>query len=88
MLVVIAIGELIEQPRYYDYISRLAPAGQQGTYMGFAFLPLGIGSFLGGPIGKREEPCCITFRPVQPPSDVPVGADGDRVGGRIIVVDL
>lgn len=51
VLVVIAIGELIQQPRYYDYISRLAPAGQQGTYMGFAFLPLGIGSFLGGPIG-------------------------------------
>ena len=51
VLVVIAVGELIQQPRYYDYISRLAPAGQQGTYMGFAFLPLGIGSFLGGPIG-------------------------------------
>jgi POT family proton-dependent oligopeptide transporter len=50
-LVVIAVGELIQQPRYYEYISRLAPAGQQGTYMGFAFLPLGIGSFLGGPIG-------------------------------------
>ncbi len=50
-LIVIAVGELIQQPRYYDYISRLAPPGQQGTYMGFAFLPLGIGSFLGGPIG-------------------------------------
>ncbi len=51
VLVVIAVGELIQQPRYYDYISRLAPAGQQGTYMGFAFLPLGIGSFLAGRIG-------------------------------------
>ena len=50
-LVVIAVGELIQQPRYYDYISRLAPAGQQGTYMGFAFLPLGIGAFASGPIG-------------------------------------
>jgi dipeptide/tripeptide permease len=50
-LVVVAIGELIQSPRYYDYISRLAPPGQQGTYMGFAFLPLGIGSFIGGPIG-------------------------------------
>src|SRR5215472_18554692 len=50
-LVVIALGELIQQPRYYDYISRLAPPGQQGTYMGFAFLPLGIGSFLAGRIG-------------------------------------
>ena len=47
-LVVVAIGEIMQQPRYYDYISRLAPAGQQGTYMGFAFLPLGIGSFVAG----------------------------------------
>ncbi len=50
-LVVIAVGELIQQPRYYDYISRLAPPGQQGTYMGFAFLPLGIGAFASGRIG-------------------------------------
>lgn len=48
-LVVVAIGEITQQPRYYDYISRLAPAEQQGTYMGFAFLPLGIGSFIAGP---------------------------------------
>lgn len=47
-LVVLALGELIQQPRYYEYISRLAPPGQQGTYMGFAFLPIGIGSLLGG----------------------------------------
>ena len=47
-LVVVAIGEIVQQPRYYDYISRLAPEGQQGTYMGFAFLPLGIGSLLAG----------------------------------------
>jgi POT family proton-dependent oligopeptide transporter len=47
-LVVVAIGEIVQQPRYYDYISRLAPEGQQGTYMGFAFLPLGIGSFVAG----------------------------------------
>jgi MFS family permease len=47
-LVAVAIGEIVQAPRYYDYISRLAPADQQGTYMGFAFLPLGIGSFIAG----------------------------------------
>jgi proton-dependent oligopeptide transporter, POT family len=47
-LAVLAIGEIVQQPRYYDYISRLAPPDQQGTYMGFAFLPLGIGSFIAG----------------------------------------
>jgi len=44
----VALGEIILSPRYYEYISRLAPAGQQGTYMGFAFLPIGIGSLIGG----------------------------------------
>jgi dipeptide/tripeptide permease len=50
---VLAIGEIIHQPRYYEYISRLAPPEQQGTYMGFAFLPLGIGSLVGGWFGGR-----------------------------------
>ena len=35
---VLALGEITQSPRYYEYISRLAPPGQQGTYMGFAFL--------------------------------------------------
>ncbi len=47
-LIVLAIGEVILSPRYYEYVSRLAPPGQQGTYMGFAFLPIGIGSLAGG----------------------------------------
>ncbi len=50
-LVVVAIGEITQSPRYYEYISRLAPPGQQGTYMGFAFLPIGIGSLIGGWFG-------------------------------------
>src|SRR5271165_1759747 len=50
-LIVVALGEITQSPRYYEYISRLAPSGQQGTYMGFAFLPLGIGSLVGGPFG-------------------------------------
>jgi proton-dependent oligopeptide transporter, POT family len=52
-LVVVAIGEIIQSPRYYEYISRLAPSGQQGTYMGFAFLPIGIGSLIAGWFGGK-----------------------------------
>ncbi len=48
---VLAVGEITLSPRYYEYISRLAPPGQQGTYMGFAFLPIGIGSLVGGWLG-------------------------------------
>ncbi len=50
-LVVVALGEITQTPRYYEYVSRLAPSGQQGTYMGFAFLPLGIGAFVSGWFG-------------------------------------
>lgn len=50
-LVVLALGEIIQQPRYYEYISGLAPKGQQGQYMGFAFAPIGIGSFFAGKFG-------------------------------------
>jgi proton-dependent oligopeptide transporter, POT family len=50
-LFAVSLGEITQSPRYYEYISRLAPVGQQGTYMGFAFLPLGIGSFIAGPLG-------------------------------------
>lgn len=52
-ILVLSLGEMVQQPRYYEYISRLAPPGQQGTYMGFAFLPIGIGSLLGGWFGGR-----------------------------------
>jgi len=50
-LAVLALGEIIQQPPYYSYISKLAPPGQQGIYMGFAFLPLGLGSIFGGALG-------------------------------------
>ena len=52
-LFTVSLGEIIQSPRYYEYISRLAPSGQQGTYMGFAFLPIGIGSLIGGWFGGK-----------------------------------
>ncbi|MGH9746066.1 MAG: MFS transporter [Candidatus Acidiferrales bacterium] len=52
-LVFVALGEITQVSRYYEYISRLAPAGQQGLYMGYAFLPIGIGYFIAGPLGGR-----------------------------------
>ena len=43
-----AVGESIQAPRFYEYVSRLAPPEQVGTYMGFAFLPIAIGTFVSG----------------------------------------
>jgi len=50
-LIVLALGEITQSARYYEYISRLAPSGQQGVYMGYAFLPIAIGYFIAGPLG-------------------------------------
>jgi dipeptide/tripeptide permease len=49
--VVLALGEMIQASRYYEYISRLAPQEQQGLYMGYAFLPVAIGYFIAGGLG-------------------------------------
>jgi proton-dependent oligopeptide transporter, POT family len=50
-LVVLALGEMTQSARYYEYISRLAPPGRQGLYMGYAFLPIAIGNFFAGILG-------------------------------------
>jgi len=50
-LIFVALGEITQVSRYYEYVSRLAPPGQQGLYMGYAFLPIAIGYFIAGPLG-------------------------------------
>jgi dipeptide/tripeptide permease len=45
-----AAGEAILAPRFYEYVASLAPKEQVGTFMGFAFLPVAIGSFAAGPL--------------------------------------
>ncbi len=51
MLIVLALGELTQASRYYEYCSRLAPPDQQGLYMGYAFLPIAIGYAIAGRLG-------------------------------------
>lgn len=50
-LVVFSIGEMTQAPRYYEYISDIAPKGQQGLYQGYAFLPVAIAWGIGGTFG-------------------------------------
>jgi POT family proton-dependent oligopeptide transporter len=66
-LVVLALGEMMQSPRYYEYVSRLAPPGQQGTFMGYAFLPIAIGYFIAGPLGGYLVHHCgeVLHRPRQ-----------------------
>ena len=41
----------MQAPRFYEYVADLAPREQVGTFMGFAFLPVAIGSIVGGILG-------------------------------------
>ena len=52
-LFVIALGEALQASRFYEYCSRLAPKGQEGVFMGYAFLPIAIGFLIAGQIGGR-----------------------------------
>jgi dipeptide/tripeptide permease len=45
-----AFGEATQAPRFYEYVADLAPKEQVGTYMGFAFLPVAIGTFVAGAV--------------------------------------
>jgi dipeptide/tripeptide permease len=47
-IAIYALGEGLQAPRYYEYVAGLAPKDQVGTYMGFAFLPVAIGTFIAG----------------------------------------
>ncbi len=59
-IAIFAIGEAIQAPRYYAYVADLAPKAQVGTYMGFAFLPVALGTFICGddrPGGSSPTTC-------------------------------
>jgi len=46
-----ALGEMTYAAHFYKYLGDMAPKDQVGMYMGFAFLPIAIGSFVSGIIG-------------------------------------
>jgi proton-dependent oligopeptide transporter, POT family len=50
-IVIWSFGEMIQAPRYYEYISTLAPKGQQALFQGYAFLPIAIAWLVGGTFG-------------------------------------
>jgi POT family proton-dependent oligopeptide transporter len=50
-VVVFAVGEMIYSAHFYRYLGSLAPSGQEAMYLGFAFLPIALGSLIAGWIG-------------------------------------
>jgi proton-dependent oligopeptide transporter, POT family len=48
-----ALGEMFASPRIYEYMGAIAPKGQEGLYLGYANLPVALGSIVGAPLGGR-----------------------------------
>ncbi len=46
-----AVGEMMASPRIYEYLGAIAPKGEEGLYLGYANLPVALGSIVGGPLG-------------------------------------
>ncbi|HOT97663.1 MAG TPA: MFS transporter [bacterium] len=46
-----AVGEMFASPRIYQYIGAIAPRGQEGLYLGYANLPMALGTIVGAPLG-------------------------------------
>ncbi len=62
-IVLFALGESTQAPRFYEYVSTLAPKNQLGTFMGFSFLPVAIGSFAAGPVADWLRTSYLTTNP-------------------------
>jgi predicted MFS family arabinose efflux permease len=81
-IVAFAIGEMAQAPRYYEYISEIAPPGQQGLYQGYAFLPIAIARFVGDPLGAWLYQ---TSRAAGKPERVWFALIGIGVGGALLM---
>ena len=81
-IVAFAIGEMTQAPRYYEYISEIAPPGQQGLYQGYAFLPIAIARFVGDPIGAKLYQ---VSKAAGKPEWVWFGLIGIGVGGALLM---
>jgi dipeptide/tripeptide permease len=45
---VLALGEMATSPKFLEYVGKIAPADKVALFLGYGFLPIGIGSFLAG----------------------------------------
>lgn len=62
-IAIFALGESTQSPRFYEYVASLAPPDQTGTFMGFAFLPIGIGAFLAGMLADELRDAYMASNP-------------------------
>ncbi len=47
-ILIFALGEMAASPKITEYIGRVAPKDKKALFMGFAYLPMGLGSYFAG----------------------------------------
>ena len=67
---IFAVGEMASSPKITEYIGRIAPKDKVGLYMGCSFLPVFVGSTLGGVIsgnvyGSMSDKVNLMIREVE-----------------------
>jgi POT family proton-dependent oligopeptide transporter len=84
----IAFGELFTSPRTYEWIGALSPKGQEGLFLGYANLPMAIGSLLGGPVGAWIFNEVICRRAVTRPDGLLDPHPNDAALGWVILMGI
>lgn len=52
-VVLYSVGELLTHPAYLGYVSRIAPPDKATVFLGYGFIPVGVGQFLGSMFGSQ-----------------------------------
>lgn len=47
-----SVGELLTHPAYLAYVSRIVPPEKVSVFLGYGFIPIGVGQFAGGLFGS------------------------------------
>lgn len=50
-IILFSLGELLTHPSYLSYVSKIAPPGKESVFLGYGFIPVGVGLYFGSSIG-------------------------------------
>ena len=52
-VVIYSFGELLTHPSYLAYVSKIAPREKVAVFLGYSFIPIGVGQFFGSSLGGK-----------------------------------
>jgi len=52
-IMLLAVGEMSVSPKFMEYVGKIAPKNQVALFLGYGFLPIGIGSYVANNLGGK-----------------------------------